>query len=487
MVVPRNKRGAFVGPARPATKVSSEVVKKMKESTALHNKFRKVYLGGTFDTHTRASSSLLRKLMATAGYLLLVSKFVNDPDDKVNYYEREGSEYPEELRPGYDMGSLYKQRINYYIGSSETKSMKTAKDLYGTNKYPLFNSAANPTYPVMTQLYSSCGSNRKGVWAPFGWNWGMTSTDKEYFASHQQYSTLLSPTLSWFNWIYNNQMSDEMKTWLADGAQGAGDAYFPICNIIDTVTFSNYNQFVPVEYSVYICQCKRSTVIPPSTSWYSLGFFSNEAVQMPNAYTYAVETEVLTDPDNKSSTFTLSSETSVHVGSTPYFSPEFRTNWEVLDVVKFDLEPSDKMELTINRHFRRTMSIRDMESYVIDYGNVDAYYQEGDLALLVTFKGKPCFLQYFPSADEPSPNPAAIRDVDCAPSKIAVHSRSEMIGAFPDTYETHLLNDMTTNPDGYISSKSRDLDITLQTTSYKSNWKPVVMTNTFMQQGGSKG
>ena len=43
------------------------------------------------------------------------------------------------------------------------------------------------------------------------------------------------------------------------------------------------------------------------------------------------------------------------------------------------------------------------------------------------------------------------------------------------------------DPDGYISAKSRTLDIGIQTTAYDSNWKPVVMTNTFMQEGGSKG
>lgn len=155
--------------------------------------------------------------------------------------------------------------------------------------------------------------------------------------------------------------------------------------------------------------------------------------------------------------------------------------------MKFDLEPSDKMELTINRHFRRTMSMRDLETIGQSYTDKQSFYVEGDLALLTTFKGKPCFLQYFPTTGEPSLLTPAIRDTDCGPSKIAIHSRTEMIGAFPNSYTTDLLEDETANPDGYISAKSRTLDIGIQTTAYDSNWKPVVMTNTFMQEGGSKG
>jgi hypothetical protein len=199
--------------------------------------------------------------------------------------------------------------------------MKTAKDLYGTNKYPLFNSLSTAAQleSAMTQLYSSCGSNRKGVYNPFGWTYAHNNSGNFSFRETQQYLTQLSPKLEWFDWIYTNQMSPVLKQWFADGSQGAGDIYFPVCNIIDTVTFSNYNQFIPVEYSVYICQCKRDTNLPPTASWYSDGYAS-ATTQMPGEYTYPTASSVITDPDQAASDISIYSETSVHVGSTPYFS-----------------------------------------------------------------------------------------------------------------------------------------------------------------------
>jgi hypothetical protein len=178
----------------------------------------------------------------------------------------------------------------------------------------------------------------------------------------------------------------------------------------------------------------------------------------------------------------LFDETSVHLGATPFYSPTFRENWEVRSLIKQKIETTDKFELTLHREFRKAHSLRELEQTRETLN--EGFYNPGDYALIVCFKGDPALMKWSGAATTQTLD---LKEVDSSPVKLMMTSRSSISVTAPDLFTTD--NAPTTRPTGgnYIAGEGRVLDVSLDTHAYlDTNWTTSVITNVKEEEGGSR-
>lgn len=474
---------------KSSSRRSSKKVKSKMQ--ALHHQMSERFEKGTLRAALTASARLLDqertnsqhlKMLAQLGVGMLVSKFVNSVDDYMSHYER--TELPdEEIRPGFELGVMKKQKISLNLHMDEDKQMKTAKALYKTQSFPVFDSQSSKYSGdrALSLLSSEAGYNRQGVWAPLGVDYVPPTSGSSVLSTDVQYQTFNYTMFELFGELTRRYVTSEITTWLGDSANNSADIYFPVNKINDVITFSNYNKFLPVDFKVYVCECKSQTGLTPQKAWFSTDVDTSGQPMTPD-YSYTPTELTGFTGAGYSTPFDWTTESAVHIAATPFFSPQFRQLWDVIDVVKFQLEPSDKMELTIERTLGKALSYRDLYFDFLqgfigeDQTFPDHIYTPGDLALIVTFRGVPCFLKYGDSANG--------KAVNISPTKVAVNSRSTIVAAFPQQFTTEQLAE--DNKNQFISGEGRVLDTDLDNDIYDSQWQPVVMTNTAKEDGGSK-
>lgn len=403
----------------------------------------------------------------------------------------ESPTFQEDTRVGADMGCIYKKAICLTIGAKADNQMRLAAELYKPQTWPCFNSESSKyytegvnTYEVMKVLRSQAGSNRQGVWYPIAES---HSIDTGAWRTEQklQRAAYLSPILlrqQYYDEIRRYLMSSETINWLDDSDNKSSDIYYAINSITDVITFANAQKFLPCELKIYICKCKTRTKWWPAADWFDPTADSADYGLMRNGYIYDAGSPVSRgNPAQIGALEAVWDETSVHLGATPFYSPTFRNHWDVVDVVKQTILPTEKFELTLHRKFRHAHSIREMnmERETISEG----YYCVGDYAMVITFKGLPCIMKY---TGEINPGDLDTKEVDASPSRILMTSRSSMSITAPNLI-TPSMAPTTRGGNNYIAGEGRVLDTDLNTHAYdNTDWAPSVMTNLQEQEGGSR-
>lgn len=396
----------------------------------------------------------------------------------------ESPEYLEDSRIGTDMGTIYKKAIVLTEGVRQDSQMRTAKKLYKAQTWPCFNSESSKYYgntAVLQNLHSQSGINRQGVWFP-----GTLTPETGPWVGTQylKLNSYISPILlkqQYYDEIRSYLMSSDTISWLENASEISADIFYAINSITDTITFANDQQFLPVELKIYICKCKSRTKFAPAADWFVPTGNSAEYYRMKDDYIYdsGAYSNVST-PDGGSS-FATYGETSVHLGATPFYSPTFRKNWDVVTVLRREIMPTDKFELTLHREFRNCHSIRDLEEgrNTLQHG----FYCEGDYAMVITHKGLPCIVKY---QGTPSAGQLTTKEVDASPTRILMTSRSSISISAPNMFESSMIPSRDNKPN-YISGEGRVLDTNLHTYPYSNtDWKPSVMTNVTEKTGGAR-
>jgi len=92
----------------------------------------------------------------------------------------------------------------------------------------------------------------------------------------------------------------------------------------------------------------------------------------------------------------LFTEVSCNLAVTPQMSKTFNEHYEVIDVVKQKLEPSDSFEFTLHRNFSSMTSVRKLSEELDKVGHQDygLHTVEGDYDLLIVARGKPGLYVY---------------------------------------------------------------------------------------------
>lgn len=393
----------------------------------------------------------------------------------------------EDSRIGLEMGTIYKKAIVLTKGMKKDSQMKSAEELYKTQTWPCFNSQSSKyygNYPVLKLISSQAGTNRQGVWSPL--NSYVSGGNPRTTTSLLKYNCYITPLLlqqQYYDEIRNYLMSSDTITWLEDDDNMSSDIFYAINSITDVVTFANLQKFLPVELKIYVCKCKTRTKWAPAADWFDPTGNSEGYERMRDEYIYpsGAPTNKI-DPDETGIAAPIFNETSVHLGATPFYSPTFRNHWEVVRLVKQEILPTDKFELTFHREFRHSHSIRNLEQGRETLN--EGYYQEGDYALIVTYKGLPCIIKYKGEA-----TPVAYtntREVDAGPTRIQMTSRSSINISAPNLITPDNVPSRSTRSN-YISGEGRVLDTTFATYSYdNTDWAPNVMTNVSEEDGGSR-
>ena len=394
-----------------------------------------------------------------------------------------------------DMGAVYVKCINIIEGARTSSQMKTAKKLYKSQNIPSVNTSSS-TYSGNTAwsaAYTAAGEMRQGVYFPtkFGPINGTLTNNWEAYSKYCVLQSQMLTHLALWNEIRNRFMTDEDRTWLEAIGSGAAneassDRYFAIDYIEDEVTIANAMEFSSSDVTVYICKCKTRTKYSPAQAWFQPAIEPgyDGAGFMNPAYVYPTGLQTLNFPGTLAKTAGIDCypEASCHVGATPFYSPTFRQEWEVIDVIKRQIKSTDKLVLKIKRELRNCVSARDMEFYKNDIAK--GAYNEGDYALLITHKGTKAFMRYTGGAVQQYEQ--NIRETDVGPSKLMINNRSSFGFVTPNVSSSVFLPDSSQQTENYISGEGRILDTNVRTLDFDGEWTPEVVTNVYTAEGGPR-
>lgn len=403
--------------------------------------------------------------------------------------------YQEPAKIGSDMGSRFVKYIRITHGVKQDKQMRTASDLYKVQNWPAFNSlsskywvANDGTKKAYEALYACAGEMRQGVWYPDIYTPGHGRPVVWWDAcNYQFYASRLMTKQMMYREIRHYLMTDADRTWLDQGDSQSADAFYAIPYIKDSVTIANGMEFSPVELKIYICKCKEGTSYSPAADWFAPNTAEKKDGQMRNDYVYDQDAPAYSLlPGSELSTLGSVAhydEASVHVGATPFYSAIFRKHWEVVDVVKQEIMPTDKFTLEFERHYRHAFSVRELEAGHDEF-LTSGIYCEGDYALLITFKGKEAFMRYDGTITE---GQQPLRETDVSPSKILVTSHSSFGIASPNLIYSENAPGTSKQTTNYIAGEGRVLDDEIQTFAFHdAQWKPEVITNVSVKEGGER-
>lgn len=391
----------------------------------------------------------------------------------------------EDNKVGIGMGSTYKKCLVLTKGAKQDSQMKLAKTLYKSQNWPCFDSQSSKYYgslEVWKQIQSTAGTNRQGVWFPFNITAATGPITSNTQINRQSYINPVLQLLQAYEEIRTYLIDSEVLTWLNQEENNSSDLFYAINSFTDVITFSNAGLYLPLNLKIYVCKCKQRTKFAPAADWF---IPTGEEVQsynrMTSNYVYDSGNPVVRTPSGGGTGSNIFDETSVHVGSTPFYSPTFRENWEVTDVVRQTIETTDKFELTLHREFRNCHSIRQLEEGRDSMQS--GFYLPGDYGLIITYKGSPCIMKYQGGGPDYD-----LKEVDCSPVKLMMSSRSSMNITAPDLYTTSNTSSTSSRTTGnYITGEGRVLDVSLDTHPYNDvNWLPNVITNVEEKSGGSR-
>lgn len=404
--------------------------------------------------------------------------------------------YKEENRIGQNMGHIYKKYLKITKGAKSDRQMKHAKALYKSQNWPCFNSASKKywarigsvQYKAYEALFAQAGENRQGVWYPDEFLWNASTAPGPAWqekALYQMYAGRLLTRASMYAEIRTFLLNLDDISWLNEDDDQSADKFYAIDRIEDVVTISNRMKFSPVNLKIYLCKAKKASLYSPQACWFRPDGSQQDNI-MRNDYVYGSQVQDKNLPGEDYSSLgniTFYPEAAVHLGATPFYSPQFREHWAVEQVIKQQILPTDKFELTLNRRLRHALSIRDMEAMIETNNEPAGAYQPGDYALLITFRGEPGFMRFvgIPQADQ-----VTLRETDCTPSSITVESRSSMGVISPNLFNS---DNTPTGPNiqsNYIAGEGRVLDTELQTAEFASDWLPEVISNVSVEEGGSR-
>jgi hypothetical protein len=394
-----------------------------------------------------------------------------------------------------DMGAVFYKYIKIVEGARSSSQMKTAKKLYKSQNVPSVNTSSS-TYSGNTAwsaAFTAAGEMRQGVYFPtkFGPIHGTLTNNWEAYAKYTVLQSGMLTHLALWQEIRNRFMTDEDRTWLDAIGSGAAneassDRYFAIDYIEDEITIANAMEFSNSDVSVYICKCKTRTKYSPAQAWFQpvieTGY--DGAGFMNPAYVYSSGLATVNFPGSLAKTAGLECYpyAACHVGATPFYSPTFRQEWEVLDVIKRNLKSTDKLTLKIKRELRNCISARDMEFYKNEIGK--GAYNEGDYALLITHKGTKSFMKY--TGGTVATGEQNIRETDVGPSKLMINNRSSFGFVTPNLSSSVFLPSTSQQTENYISGEGRILDVNVRTLDFDSEWTPEVVTNVYTAEGGPR-
>jgi hypothetical protein len=416
--------------------------------------------------------------------------------DMDGYEKSENYQLPSRIG-GAEFGSVIKKYLSFTEGMREDSQMTEAKKLYKSQTYPAFNSEAtdhmkapnNAIERWLSLLYSQTGDNRQGVWFPLEQGVSDNLWNQPEDLRRYQFVSPMLGKLSMWSEIRQNLITNNIVSWLNAAEMRSADIFFAITSIQDVITISNVMKYSPVDLKVYLCRCKSKTKFAPNACWINpTGNTSGVAAYqtMAKEYVYSPTGATIRYPGD-SSNATCRVETSVNIASTPKFSPLFRNHWDIVDVINQTIEPTDKFELTIDRHFRKAHSGRDLEQAFMSYvsgGTEEGYWQEGDMTLLVTFRGLPGIMKNTTG----NPPVETLREVDHTPAKIMMQSRSSFqISANDILNSQERSGTLVDGLSAYVSSTGRILDTTILTNSFADQtWSIDITTSVENKEGGSR-
>tara|TARA_A100001015_G_C15018346_1_gene726682 strand:+ start:247 stop:1830 length:1584 start_codon:yes stop_codon:yes gene_type:complete len=278
---------------------------------------------------------------------------------------------------------------------------KTDKDIHVT-------SAASRT----DLYYSQAGINRRGWYLP----WARALQPASGYGSD---SSIYLDQMGLINGGFLKTYSDEKCVsqptldYLQD-ADSRIDIRFPFLNVKAIHHIQNEMEYTPVDVTVYILRCRRNFVGHPGSviwkNWNTGPLFDSDYAPVLQGLTeelvYTVDTANVTDGTGTS---TINQESSSVLGITPYWSPTFLRNWNIVKVIKDRLQPNDIMELHLEREYKDAISYRYLESQDINTSSGNPTYIPGDYEILISFAGAEGTCQGATPSTDSNINVAALR------------------------------------------------------------------------------
>lgn len=433
-----------------------------------------------------SSTALILRTLAEA---VLATKLIPTESDKggdINKVEKSQlAEVP--TRIGLEMGEHFYRFFRFTEGMKEDAQMRTAKELYKENNIPLFDNQSSTyyddydgeNYDFLLALNSTCGYNRQGVWYGYPYNVQRALPTSYNALLMSGYTNPVTSKLLMYNNLRSKFIDTGIINWLGETNNQSSDLWYAITGMQDRITIGNGMSFLPVDLKIYICECHSASKYPAQSTWFLPEAPTSFQNFMNPQYVHA-QTRTDLKYRGSSETGLYYAESSVLLGATPMFSPKFREHWEIVDVVDQQIMPTDKFTLVLDRVFRHTHSLRDMETQYDQRGS--HWWYPGDLNVIITYKGQPCYMKDL----TPGTGAQDLFEVQTSPCKITVNARSSYQMAAPEIFDNLTTTNVTTRQN-FISGEGRLLDKNLKSADFdQTRWAIDVVTNVSEKTGGPR-
>ena len=441
----------------------------------------------------------------------LLNRLNNSPSErstspKANPVKMEESVAPSVYRLN-ENSYLYPSRVHFDDGP-RNKLMRTAIDAHGIKTAKDIHTTG--FLDLCDVYFSQAGINRKGWYAP----WINCTAGRQRFYNSAQFEIAMDQTgtvnsgMIW-NFILNYGMTEAVKTWMVNTTAGNSDLLFPITSVKSVHSIRNRMEFTPIDITIYVCRAINNGIVGHPACYMYEGWDNQQGSPIPDSHyapvygepqSYVWETDEDTLQMYSPPVYvTLQSqdivkESSTVLGITPFWSPSFRENWEVCEVLKQRLEPNDRWLFEIERSFSQPHSFREMSLIYGGEGSIQGTignitkYARGDYEILISFNGIPgtCEGNYPAALDEHGNYTGLNLQVDALKSKISKTVNHQLSFAWKtlSSSQAGVADVPELMEEGWITSTQRTTDLERRTAAFDDGYNAVVTTNQEKQRGG---
>lgn len=363
-------------------------------------------------------------------------------------------------------GEMYNNRWHIDDGPHD-KTLATAVNLYKERTMTLWETNyVSPNW--FNSQIAQAGINRRGWYAP----WKGAGSTPDYITTNYSdggvyknggiYDSVgVLGLRHMYNFIREN-LSADVLNYMAEQNTSNSDLLFPITRTRSTHRICNNLTESEVEISAYLLKARQPSQGHPLGDMFNFGIAESISTTWPTDlapqqggdgpyYWQGKKTGVLVGlPGNPAENAPWDGENTTCPGVTPFLSPRFRTNWEVMDVMHQRLQPADTWQLCVERKFRHPVRwnfFKGELGYASDTNfdmpdptlpKVANYYRTGDYEVLFSFSGLPGMVSGWQTGevsgnDETDVEIASLapRNVDCKRSRISKTVHHEVSAAWP--------------------------------------------------------
>lgn len=268
----------------------------------------------------------------------------------------------------------YFSKVELHHGT-KNRLLRQAMKRYPSSSQTLWQSTKEECADMIFQCH---GINQTGFWAPYTLDSGVDYAPNTY----DNVNRFMVNANDLYKMMSVNLSTDTYTA--AQNLASNADLLWAWESTTSTNTFRNASELTPTIITCYVIKAKRTMVGEYPYSDLSEDEYTDDYMTTPTLHS-------INDQDSSTRIYT---DTAAWVGYTPQMSRNFKSKWDVVDVIKSPvLNPGDQWRLEAKEYFSKPKSWQTMKANIGATPSDINIYIPGDYELLIQFTGAPGFAE----------------------------------------------------------------------------------------------